>query len=347
MMDPEVNRELIAASECHQIFVFIQDADLRYIRTVTPPFGFDADDLLGKTDEMLFSQKDALHLTQLKRKAMVTGRRRKDDIALDLPSGERRWVSICVDPRRDQHGAITGVVGSWMDVTEHRRLDERVIMLMREVAHRSKNMLSIVQGVANQTAKGSFTVREFIQKFTGRLLSLGHAQDLLTATDWRGASIAELVKFQLGPFLDTYRAQIETRGRPLMLKSNAAQYLGLALHELITNAVVHGNLASPEGHVSLRWRIMTSKSNARPYFVLLWTERGQPSAIPNWDDGGGFGRIMLMRITPQAVQGNASMRFRGDGLTYRLTAPLEEIVVNGWLYNRTRRNETVPSLDLD
>jgi PAS domain S-box-containing protein len=347
MIDVELNRELLASAECHHIFVFIQDSNLHYVRAVTPPFGLTADDILGKTDHDLFCVQDAHQLTRLKRKVMSSGKRSKQELAIDLPSGERRWVDICVSPRRDDDGTVIGVTGSWIDITEHYRLHDRILMLMREVAHRSKNMLAIVQGVANQTAKGSYTVSEFIQKFTGRLLSLGHAQDLLTATDWRGASIADLVRIQLGPFIETYQAQVDPRGPSLLLKSNAAQYLGLALHELVTNAEIHGTLASCNGRVSLRWRITASPTSDRPYFVLLWREHGKIAAVPNWDQGGGFGRLMLMRIAPQAVQGTATMRFRGDGLTYRLSAPLKEIVTNEWQYIRPRRSEVVPSLDLD
>ncbi|WP_170984200.1 HWE histidine kinase domain-containing protein [Rhodoligotrophos defluvii] len=311
----------------------MQDRHLRYVWVINPPLGLEASAILGRTDEELFNKSTVAQLEPIKHKVMLTGRRRRDDIFVDLPSGERRWYTICVDPFRSADGKVVGVSGSWTDVTEQRRLDERVLMLMREVAHRSKNMLSIVQGLANQTAKTSANVRDFVGKFTGRLLSLGHAQDLLTATDWKGASIAELVKVQLGPYLDAYGSRIHTRGRRLMLKSNAAQYLGLALHELVTNAVKHGTLSEPGGHVSVAWRLATSKRDGELYFVLVWSERGREKPVSDWQgDAGGFGRTMLTKIAPQAVQGEASIRFRPEGIIYRLTAPLEEIVVNGWAY---------------
>ncbi|WP_342641889.1 sensor histidine kinase [Rhodoligotrophos ferricapiens] len=328
-------QHLISAAECAHISVFVQDRDLRYVWMVNPPLGLEPDCFMGRTDAELFSKTTVAQLEPIKHKVMLTGRRRRDDVFVDLPTGERRWYSVCVDAWRLPDGTVAGVSGSWIDVTEQRRLDERILVLMREVAHRSKNMLSIVQGLANQTAKTSANVRDFIGKFTGRLLSLGHAQDLLTATDWRGASIAELVKFQLGPYLDAYGNRIETRGRRLMLKSNAAQYLGLALHELVTNAVKHGTLSEPGGTVSLAWRLIASKSDGKQYFVLVWNERGRKKLMSDWEGGsGGFGRTMLTRIAPQAVQGEATIRFRPEGIIYRLTAPLEEIVVNGWIYRK-------------
>lgn len=325
---------LTAAVENSRLSVFVQDRDLRYVWVVNPPLEMRQEDVVGRTDADLFAKPVVAQLEPVKRKVMLTGRRRQDDIFLDLPSGERRWFTICVEPWRADDGTVVGVSGSCQDITEYRRLDERVLMLMREVAHRSKNMLAIVQGLATQSAKTSVTVKDFIGKFTGRLMSLGHAQDLLTATDWRGASITELVDFQLEPYRDVYGSQIETRGRQLMLKSNAAQYLSLALHELVTNAVKHGALSEPGGFVSVAWRLVTSKKDGKLYFVLVWSERGEEKAVSEWDGHNGFGRIMLTRIAPQAVQGEVSMRFRPEGIIYRLTAPLEEIVVNGWVHRR-------------
>jgi len=337
-------RRLTSALDFARASAFLQDCDLRYVWVATSVPFFSEGKLLGKTDAEVLAEETARQIVPLKRSVISTGRGQNGEFFHTLPSGERRWYSVKLDPWLDQDGTTLGVFTAALDVTDQRLMDERLVVLMREVAHRSKNLLAIIQGLSNQTARTSSTIAEFASKFTGRLLSLGHAQDLLTATDWQGASIDDLIKFQLGPYLEAYDRQILTHGRPMMLKSNAAQYLGLALHELVTNAAKHGTLLEASGEVSISWRIVTGETPRRNCFILVWSERGLSRLRSDWEgERGGFGRTMLTKITPQAIQGQALMRFRQGGIVYRLAAPLTEIATDDWLYRSALMAEMPPA----
>jgi PAS domain S-box-containing protein len=165
---------------------------------------------------------------------------------------ERIWsfVTSALGTQSDGRRLFISVA---QDVTERKAHEEQVHLLMREVNHRAKNMLSLVQAIARQTA-----VREredFITRFTERIQALAANQDLLVRNEWRGVDVEDLVRVQLAPFADFVGARITVGGPKLRLNAAAAQAIGLALHELATNAGKYGALSVSGGHVDIGWRL--------------------------------------------------------------------------------------------
>src|SRR5262249_22602056 len=159
--------------------------------------------------------------------------------------------------------------------------------LMRELAHRAKNQLAVVKGVALQTAKQSGSVDEFVVRFNQRLEGLAKSQELMLRQNWQGAWMGDLVRAHLELFGARERAEID--GPPIFLTATAVQNIGYALHELATNASKHGALSAPGGRVEVTWSGVGTDKQIR----LQWTEVNGPSVHSPLRRG--FGYLVLTR----------------------------------------------------
>lgn len=208
------------------------------------------------------------------------------------------------------------------DITEERSRDAVVAALLREVSHRSKNLLAIVQSVAMQTAKHSKNTRDFLRKFTGRLHALSSTQDLVTENDWRGTSLQALVKAQLNRIGTFSSASVRVTGENPILGPNAALHVGLAIHELSTNAAIYGALSDGHGgHISVDAHYEPGKTT-RNDLIIEWQETGLH--LPDGDQSPRFGTMMLDRIVPLSVGGHATFSVTSDQVVYRLTIPADQ-----------------------
>jgi two-component sensor histidine kinase len=133
---------------------------------------------------------------------------------------------------------------------------------MSEVLH-AQNLLAVVQAIASQTVRSTSSPIAFAEDFGARLKSLASSLDLLVRRDWRGVSVRDLVQSQLGHYCDPHGARVALEGPDLLLSPAAAQYLGMALHELSTNAVKHGAFAVSEGKVCIEWRLVGPRGERR------------------------------------------------------------------------------------
>ena len=256
-----------------------------------------------------------------------------DDLAADLPQVELMregkidsydmdkryvrkdgtivWGRLAVGCVRKRDGSIDYFVSAIEDISERKAHEERIHLLMREVNHRDKNILSLVQAIARQTA-----AREpgnFIGRFTERIRALAANQDLLVRNEWNGAEIADLVRSQLAHFADLIGSRITLHGRKLRLQATCAQAIGLALHELATNAGKYGALSTDRGHVDVCWGIDGDT------LTTSWTERdGPPVSAPQ---RRGFGTIVMEAMAERSVDGNVDLDYAPSGLTWRLTCP--------------------------
>jgi two-component sensor histidine kinase len=161
-----------------------------------------------------------------------------------------------------------------IDVTERNENDAHLRMLLRELTHRSKNLLAVIQGMARQTARHAGSVGNFLNLFGARLQALAASHDLLVRESWYGASLGELVRSQLASNMERCPEQIAIDGPDVALKPEAAQNLGLALHELAVNAAKYGALSVPDGRLSITWK---SRDGAGGGAVdLHWQEQFGP-----------------------------------------------------------------------
>jgi two-component sensor histidine kinase/PAS domain-containing protein len=218
---------------------------------------------------------------------------------------------------RQQDGKALRLINVATDVTERKTAEAHQRFLMQELSHRSKNLLSIVQAIADQTLRNSGDLKEFQNRFDGRLRGLAASNTLLARGDWRGSSLSALIELQLTPFVDLKSPQIEIHGSKVDLTAEAAQAIGLALHELATNAVKHGALSVPHGKLSISW--VVDRTRSAEALKLVWRERGGPLVtVPKRT---GFGHIVIKKMVEQAVHGTVELNFAGEGLQWSLLAP--------------------------
>jgi two-component sensor histidine kinase len=180
---------------------------------------------------------------------------------------------------------------------------------MREINHRAKNMLSVVDAIAHQTAAKN--PEDFVERFSERIQALSANQDLLVRNEWRGVDVQDLVRTQLSPFADLIASRIAIHGPKLRLKAGGAQAIGLALHELATNAGKYGALSTNTGHVDIDWGIDDGT------FTISWTERnGPPVSRPQ---RRGFGAVIMETMAARSVDGTVDLDYAPSGVTWRLT----------------------------
>ncbi|WP_421693513.1 PAS domain-containing sensor histidine kinase [Aestuariivirga sp.] len=236
------------------------------------------------------------------------------------PDGARLWVSALGRPIYGAGGMPPGMIGVIQDITERKRAEEQIRLLMAEVNHRSKNLLAVVQSIAHQTsARGS--PRAFAHRFSERLQGLAASHDLLVGNAWQGVDLSDLVQSQLAHFRDLVRHRIHFKGPSLQLRPAAAQALGMALHELTTNAGKYGSLSSTEGQVAIHWA--TGEAGGQQRFTMEWRELGGPPVVS--PIASGFGSKLISHMTEIALQGSARLDYPPDGVVWTLDAPLDSV----------------------
>ncbi len=228
-----------------------------------------------------------------------------------------RWLMMSGRGTYGDDGSLVGQIGVMQDITARRDAEERQQLLMRELNHRVKNTLAIVQALALQSRRGSTTPEAFSESFDGRLRTLSAAHSLLTRTSWQGAGVAEVAHGALQPF-DTAGQRIAMAGPPVLLASSVALNLALGLHELATNALKYGSLSGESGTVSLEWSIDGDA------LMVRWLERGGPVVV--LPERRGFGVRLIKDGVTREVGGAATLDFRPEGLICELRLPLSDKV---------------------
>jgi two-component sensor histidine kinase len=212
---------------------------------------------------------------------------------------------------RKSDGSIDYFVSVVEDISTRKAHEEQIHLLMREVNHRAKNMLNLVQAVARQTAARE--PEAFVARFTERIQALAANQDLLVRNEWRGVDVEELVRGQLAHFADLVASRIAMHGPKLLLNAAAAQAIGLALHELATNAGKYGALSTDRGRVDLRW------GTDGDTLTMSWTERDGPPVSP--PERRGFGSTVIDSMAKASVGGEVQLDYAPSGLVWCLTCP--------------------------
>jgi PAS domain S-box-containing protein len=236
--------------------------------------------------------------------------------------GAERWVGS-QGRAHFADGVPVRMTGTARDITERKRGEEHIHLLMREITHRSKNLLAVIQAMARQSRVGSKTVADFETRFSGRLQALASAHDLVVQRDWHGVSIADLVKSQLAHYLDQHASQIAIAGDNMIVTPEAAQNIGLAVHELSTNAAKYGALSVAEGRVKVAWSCVNGNGGDE-LFRMHWIEAGGPQVVP--PEHKGFGQVVLEQLAARALRGQAELRFEAAGVRWNLDIPRRHIV---------------------
>lgn len=224
----------------------------------------------------------------------------------------------------DTHIREVDMVGQALSVASFDRsqAEDQIHLMLREMAHRTKNLLAVLQAMIHQTSRGSSTVEDFQTAISQRIAGLGKSTDLLASREWSHVSFCKLIDSHLATFLES-SDQLVLKGDDLQIRSEAVQNLGLVLHELSTNAVKYGALSVPQGRVELAWEVSDARSET-PRLRLCWRERGGPlTAKPQRK---GFGSQIIERHAAWAFGGKVKLDFAAEGVSWTLEAPLRSFV---------------------
>jgi PAS domain S-box-containing protein len=218
---------------------------------------------------------------------------------------------------RGPDGKAQRMISIVADVTERKAAEDHVGFLMREITHRSKNLLTVIQSIARRTAGSASSLEDFLKRFDQRLVGLAASHDVLIGNHWQRAPLAALLRQQLNPFVDVQGARVEFDGPEVMLSADTAQALGLAVHELATNAVKYGALSAPAGRVRLAWHYDDGEAGARR-LLLEWIEQGGPAIAPPAQKG--FGDVVIQEMA-RALSAEVTMDFSPQGLHWGIAIP--------------------------
>lgn len=203
---------------------------------------------------------------------------------------------------------------------ERQRTHERQALLIRELHHRVKNTLATVQGLLGATARSTSSVDEFYHSFADRIVSLAKTHNLLTEDYWQTAPLIGMFRNELAHYDDGAKRRITLDGPPVELSADLAVPIGMAVHELTTNAAKHGALSAPGGQVSVAWKVRELEAGRR--LAIAWVERGGPPV--ERPSRKGFGSTLLHRVLTHQCHATINMAYDPEGLSCHMDIPLVE-----------------------
>lgn len=310
---------LLHASRNAGIAVLYQDHTLHTIwsHNLQPPWADALEEQTGEGDFLPEQQAD--RLVAAKKNTLATGNSDALEVSIADNSAGMRWFDVCIDADRSPSGQVQGVVVTVIETTEQKRREQTLKALLREVSHRSKNLLAIIQSIASQTGHYSGSIDAFLERFRGRLQSLASSQDLVTSSNWRGAAFRELVVGQVKRYSNDTEHAVHILGDDPYLTPNAALHIGLAVHELAVNSVSYGALSRADGHVEVT-ASKISGPDGEEQMSLHWSEAIDPISDASTRKKR-FGSVALERVVPAALNGNAELEIGVDSLQYHLVMP--------------------------
>lgn len=303
--------------------IYAKDRQSRMLLANDPVVAFVGkswDEIQGRTDlELLDDRAQAETIVANDRRIMESGQTEALEELVGTEGGQPRvWLSTKT-PLRGPEGQVEGMVGVSIEITERKRAEARLLLMVHELNHRVKNTLVSVQSIASHTLRGADPALRLALE--DRLHALAAAHDVLTNQRWEGADLHDVVAGALAPFGGEQGGRFRVAGPPVRLLPRAALALAMGLHELATNAVKYGALSpgSASGWVELRW------STAEGRLRLAWSEHDGPEvAAPQ---RRGFGTRMVERSLAQDLAGVVTVAFESAGLVCTLDAPLNEAAV--------------------
>ncbi|MGO9172026.1 MAG: sensor histidine kinase [Rhodomicrobium sp.] len=268
---------------------------------------------LGKAEALASAERQALRLIALG--VLSAGLLIALTVLLSREISRRIGQTLALEETNSKLAA------AYVDITERERHEKQVNLLLREIDHRSKNMLTVVQAIARQTVAAN--PGDFIERFADRIQALAASQDLLIKNEWRGVDLHELARSQLEHFKDLVDKRIELCGPPLLVSASAAQTIGMALHELATNAGKYGALSNDSGRVEVEWSLEPGEGGGDT-FVISWRERGGPAVTAPSREG--FGSTVLCRVAKESLDAQVELNYASTGLFWRLQCPAAEVM---------------------
>ncbi len=276
-------------------------------------YGYSSDEVLGRSLAALYPP-DERKGVEWYRDEVIAGRLERFEATRIAKDGTPREVWISCAPIRGVDGDVVAISNIHRDISELRRAETARELMSREVIHRAKNMLTIVSAVQRQTARSAASVEEFHKNFADRISALSKSTDLLVGGNWDDVDMRELVVGHLRPFTAENDARVSLAGPEMRLRPQAVQTLGIAIHELATNAMKYGALAHETGEVRVAWQLEQAESSRT--LKVTWQETGLAS--PAADVEPGFGNTVLTSLAPSMLGTGASYEMNGESVHWTI-----------------------------
>ena len=229
----------------------------------------------------------------------------------ERPDGSRICFMPYPTPLRDEAGKLIGAVNMLVDITTRKQAEERMMLLTREVDHRSNNLLAVIQAMLRLTKAD--TADEFQAAFQGRLSALANVQRLFSVSRWTGASIKTIIEEELRPYAASDAKRVSITGGDIRLPATLAQAIAVSVHELATNAAKYGSLSKSSGKIDISWQ-----TDEAANLVLRWTESGGPRTKEPARKGFGVDAVDGVIRT---LSGKVIRQWRPEGLVCELSFP--------------------------
>jgi PAS domain S-box-containing protein len=292
-------------------------------------FGVDPESIQLNIDGVrpFINSEDLARIEQIIRKGSSETSTFQTEVRIIRPDGQIRWCICAAAMTMDESGRVARVSGVTIDITDLKESEERRTLLVREVDHRARNALAIVQSIVRLTKAPS--IENYIGVVEGRIRALSTAHTLLSESRWEGANLNRLVDEELAPYRGSESERIVVSGPPVFLKPETAQTIAVVLHELATNAAKYGALSQMKGQVSLSWRWQNGKLD------LQWEESGGPPVQSPATKG--YGTKVISASVIQQLSGAVNFDWQPGGLRFSMSIAIGDRTASEKKVPRRRR----------
>ncbi|WP_336492097.1 HWE histidine kinase domain-containing protein [Methylobacterium nigriterrae] len=317
---------LQAAIEATNEAILITSAEINEpgprIEYANPAFtrmsGYEPHEVIGRSPRLLQGRKTERAVLDRIRKALTEGEAYQGEATNYRKDGSTYFVEWLITPVRVADGRIAHWVSVQRDITERRAAEERQTLMVRELHHRVKNTLATVQAVLNATVRSSASIPDFARMLTGRITSLAKTHAMITEDLGQAVLFRQLAASELQAYENGQKGRFSLEGPQVVLPSELAVPIGMALHELTINAIRHGALAHPDGRIEVTWSLEQGTAGQRLRWV--WNEHdGPPVALPTRE---GFGSRVLNRVLTAQISAEVDIAYDPDGLRVTVDVPL-------------------------
>jgi PAS domain S-box-containing protein len=309
---------IVATSSDAIISYDLEGNILTWNYSATHLYGYTADEIIGRSMEVLYPEDWPARIGEY-RDQILAGELTSLEVVRKRKDGKLRDVAVSAAPVRDQHGEVMCISNIHRDITEQKANEAQRKFITRELSHRAKNQLTVVRSIANQTAKNAASLEQFQRKFDDRVFSLAKSIDLLVSREWSTVSLEKLCRSQIELFSDSNSDNVVISGPKVVLAPAAVEAIGMALHELGTNAAKYGALSQAAGQISLTWGFSSEIDSDS--LQITWRETGLE--IDEAPSRKGFGHVVLTQLAKSSLGSDANLSFSHQGLHWEITVPSE------------------------
>ena len=240
---------------------------------------------------------------------------------IGIEDGKERWIAARGRALFDEQGRGVRAIGTTRDITDRKRAEEHQRLLVNELNHRVKNSLAMVNGVAAQSFRNARNIDEARDAFSARIIALAKAHDILTAENWEGANLEDVIRLTARAHDGDEGGRFHFSGPTVRLSPKRALALSMAMHELATNATKYGALSAATGQITIDWTIESAGDDRQ--FRLSWRESGGPAVIP--PQRRGFGSRLIEYGLAAELHGVVEMLYHSEGISCTIRAPMAAI----------------------